>query len=121
MFESAKHCHELGATELVAHLQAGRLSLRDLVSEMLAHTEAVEGRVKAFAHHGREFVDLQTERLEPLKHAGLALPRLYGVPVAIKDNIDTADYPTEWGFAGARGRTPSADAYLVHKLRRAGA
>lgn len=115
------HCHEIGATELVNQLRAGSLSLDDYLLALQQFHEAVEPQVQAFAHQSREIVGLQAERLAALKHSGLPLPALYGVPIGIKDNIDTLDYPTELGFTGTRGRTPRVDALLVHKLREAGA
>jgi Asp-tRNA(Asn)/Glu-tRNA(Gln) amidotransferase A subunit family amidase len=113
--------HALGAEDLVAHFRQGSLSLLDYVAAMLAYTRAVEPGVNALVHHDANIVALQTERLESLRNAGSPLPPLFGVPIAIKDNIDTCDYPTEWGYAPASGRTPSVDAFLVHKLRQAGA
>ena len=113
--------HALGAEDLVALFRRGSLSLLDYVAAMLAYTRAVEPEVQAFAHHDANIVALQTERLDALRNVGAPLPPLFGVPVAIKDNIDTCDYPTEWGYPPASGRTPSVDAFLVHKLRQAGA
>src|SRR3981189_2787471 len=46
---------------------------------------------------------------------------LHGVPVGIKDIIDTADMPTENGSVLHAGRTPSRDASVVSLLRAAGA
>src|SRR5205823_922298 len=46
---------------------------------------------------------------------------LNGIPVGIKDIIDTADMPTENGTVLHKGRTPRADAAVVAKLRAAGA
>ncbi len=121
MPEITKNCHELGVTELVGHFGAGRLGLRDYAAAMQGYAQAVEPQVKAFAHYDEQVVNLQIERLESLKQSGSPLPRLFGVPVAIKDNIDTLDYATEFGFPAAHGRTPRVDALLVHKLREAGA
>lgn len=121
MTEARKYCHELGATELVALLEEGKLSLKEYVAAMHEYSSAAQPQVKAYAHYSRDIVDLQVERLEAVRQSGYALPALLGVPVAVKDNIDTEDYPTEYGYAGTSGRTPSQDAYLVHKLRAAGA
>lgn len=121
MTSEQKQAHEQGVTELVGHFKQGSLPLLDYVAAMLAYSRAVEPEVKAFAHHDANIVALQTERLEALRAAGAPLPPLFGVPIAVKDNIDTADYPTEWGYAPVSGRTPGVDAYLVHKLREAGA
>lgn len=119
--EVQKNCHELGVVELTDCFKQGSLGLRDYIAAMHTHCQAVEPEVKALAHYSKEFVDLQVDRLESLKNSGTPLPSLFGVPVAIKDNIDTHDYPTECGYAGYSGRTPSVDALLVHKLREAGA
>jgi Asp-tRNA(Asn)/Glu-tRNA(Gln) amidotransferase A subunit family amidase len=51
----------------------------------------------------------------------MPLGPLHGIPVAIKDIIDTADYPTELGSPLAAGRRPERDATVVAKLRAAGA
>ncbi|PKO61622.1 MAG: amidase, partial [Betaproteobacteria bacterium HGW-Betaproteobacteria-18] len=121
MTDTQKQAHEQGVTELAGHFKRGSLSLKDYALAMLAYTQAVEPEVKAFAHHDANIVAMQTERLSALSSAGAPLPELFGVPIAIKDNIDTCDYPTEFGYAPASGRTPGVDAYLVHKLRQAGA
>ena len=49
------------------------------------------------------------------------MPPLSGIPVGIKDIIDTSDFPTELGSPVFAGRRPSADAFIVSELRAAGA
>src|SRR5947208_4161580 len=46
---------------------------------------------------------------------------LLGVPVILKDNIDTADMPTTAGSVALGGSIPAKDAFIARKLRRAGA
>ena len=46
---------------------------------------------------------------------------LHGIPVAIKDNIDTVGMPTTGGTPTLAGAAPSADAHVIRKLRDAGA
>lgn len=46
---------------------------------------------------------------------------LYGVPILIKDNINTAEIPTSGGALAFRDNQPTTDAFVVDKLREAGA
>src|SRR6185295_4634429 len=55
------------------------------------------------------------------KLSGQPIEPLHGVPVGLKDIIDTADMPTENGSVLHAGRTPSRDAAVVTMLRAAGA
>jgi Asp-tRNA(Asn)/Glu-tRNA(Gln) amidotransferase A subunit family amidase len=119
--EGGKYLYELGATELVGHFARGTLELKEFAQAMMGFTQATEPDVQAFAHFSPEIIGMQLERLQSHRQADAAPLPLLGVPVAIKDNIDTEDYPTELGWDGALGRTPRVDAYLVHRLRAAGA
>ena len=121
MSQDGKYLYELGATELVAHLARGTVHLKEYAQAMMAFAQATEPDVQAFAHFSPEIVGMQLERLERSRQADTVPLALLGVPVAIKDNIDTEDYPTEYGYVGTQGRTPRVDAYLVHRLRAAGA
>ena len=53
-------------------------------------------------------------------HGPKARP-LFGIPVIVKDNIDTADMPTTAGSVSLGTSRPQSDAFIVQKLRRAGA
>src|SRR6185312_7654926 len=55
------------------------------------------------------------------KRSGKPIGSLHGVPVGLKDIIDTADMPTENGCALHKGRAPRTDAAVVTMLRAAGA
>ncbi|GAA4321411.1 amidase [Pigmentiphaga soli] len=83
----------------------------------LARIAAREPAVRAWAHHEPGQVLRQAAGLPPRTPA---MP-LWGVPVAVKDIIDTADMPTECGSRALAGRRPAADAAVVRRLREAGA
>ncbi|HSN91140.1 MAG TPA: amidase [Anaeromyxobacteraceae bacterium] len=109
--------HDLGAAEAVALLRSGRLSAEELARACLERIAAEEPRVGAFEHLDPAAV------LDAARRADAAGPRppLHGLPVAVKDIVDTSDLPTECGSPVHRGRRPGRDAACVARLRAAGA
>jgi Asp-tRNA(Asn)/Glu-tRNA(Gln) amidotransferase A subunit family amidase len=111
----------LTASEAAAEIAAGAVSAETYARACLARIEALDGELKAFAHLDREHVRAQARALDERRKQGHPLGPLHGIPVAIKDIIDTADYPTELGSPLAAGRRPRHDATVVARLRAAGA
>src|SRR5262250_1930565 len=112
---------KLTATDAGAEIARGAISAEDYTRACLDRIEAVDGEIKAFAHLDREHALAQARKLDERRLAGHPLGPLHGIPVAIKDIIDTADYPTELGSPLAAGRRTRHDATVVAKLRAAGA
>jgi Asp-tRNA(Asn)/Glu-tRNA(Gln) amidotransferase A subunit family amidase len=112
---------KLTATEAAAEIARGAVSAEDYVRACLERIEALDGEIKAFVHLDREHALSQARRLDERRKEGHSIGPLHGIPVAIKDIIDTADYPTEFGSPIAAGRRPRHDATVVAKLRAAGA
>jgi Asp-tRNA(Asn)/Glu-tRNA(Gln) amidotransferase A subunit family amidase len=111
----------LTASEVAPEIARGAISAEDYSRACLARIDAVEGDIKAFAHLDREHALTQARALDERRAQGHPIGPLHGIPVAIKDIIDTADYPTELGSPLAAGRRPWHDATVVSKLRAAGA
>src|SRR5215472_9184535 len=111
----------LTATEAAAEIARGAVSAEDYVRACLDRIEGLDGEIKAFAHLDREHALAQARALDERRIQGHPLGPLHGVPVAIKDIIDTADFPTELGSPLAAGRRPWRDATVVARLRAAGA
>ncbi len=112
--------HALSLTEAAAELRAGRLSVPELVADLLDRRDRVEPRVHAWAAvHSRGDLLRDVEALQA------SLPDrsdpLHGMPYAAKDMIDTADLPTEGGSAVLAGRRPDRDATCVAQARDHGA
>ena len=112
--------HELSATEAVEAMQCGELS-----SEK--YTAALLERAHACAHLNA-FITLPAEQiLASAREADRARARkeatgcLHGLPIAVKDAVNTQDMPTTMGTSSMRGFQPAQDAALVTALRRAGA
>jgi Asp-tRNA(Asn)/Glu-tRNA(Gln) amidotransferase A subunit family amidase len=87
-----------------------------LVEACLERIAARDGELAAWVHVNAEASLAQARALDRQP----ALGPLHGVPVGIKDIIDTADMPTEHGSPIYRGNRPRADAASVALLRRAG-
>lgn len=109
------------AQELRAALLEGRIAVRELVETCLARIEADEPRIRAWAHLDRDYAIAQAEALDDARRRGRPHGPLFGLPVGVKDIVDTADLPTEHGSPIFLARRPSRDAWLVSRLRAAGA
>ncbi len=109
------------ALSLRAKLAAGEITAEALVQACLARIADIDGEIGAWAHLEPEHALTQARTLDRLRATGLPLGPLHGLPVAVKDIVDTADLPTENGSGLLRGRQPEADATLVSLLRQAGA
>jgi Asp-tRNA(Asn)/Glu-tRNA(Gln) amidotransferase A subunit family amidase len=81
----------------------------------------VDGDVQAWAFLDPEYALEQARAADERRLSGAPIGPLHGVPVGLKDIIDTSDMPTENGSVLHAGRTPSRDATVVAMLRAAGA
>jgi Asp-tRNA(Asn)/Glu-tRNA(Gln) amidotransferase A subunit family amidase len=104
---------ELTATGAARQMRDGRLTPAELMESCLARIAEREGTVRAFAW------------FDPaLARAGSSAPRggpLHGLPIGVKDVLDTADMPSEYGSPIWRGWRPRADCAPVAWARAAGA
>lgn len=110
-----------GAVELRDRLAAGALSAVALVEACLARIEAVEPQVQAWAWLDADHALEQARALDRHRQSGRPIGPLHGLPVGLKDIIDTARIPTENGCALDAGRVPARDAFVVERLKGAGA
>jgi Asp-tRNA(Asn)/Glu-tRNA(Gln) amidotransferase A subunit family amidase len=104
----------LTASEAVAHLTAGKLTAEDLIRACLEQARA-GAEIKAWTWLDPEKAVAQARAVDRAGRKG----RLAGVPVGIKDIIDTVDMPTEHGSPIYRGNRPFADAACVALIRAA--
>lgn len=112
---------ELSAIELRDRLADGALRAAELAQACIARIEAREPAVAAWAWHDPDHVMAQAVTLDKYRATGRPIGPLHGLPVGIKDVIDTAGIPTENGTALDAGRVPVSDAFVVARLRQAGA
>ncbi|MFZ8985811.1 MAG: amidase [Steroidobacteraceae bacterium] len=108
---------QLTAAAAATEIREGRLSSEALVGDCLDTIARIDGAVRAFA-----WVDPE-QALEAARRRDAEPARgpLHGVPVAIKDMIDTADLPTQHNSPIYAGHRPARDAACVRTLRALGA
>src|SRR5271170_6351359 len=106
---------QLTASEAVARLEAGSLTAETLVRDCLDRAEA-RASVKTWVWLDPEQALVQARAADRAGRPGL----LKGVPVGVKDVIDTYDMPTQHGSPIYRGNRPFADASCVALTRAAG-
>lgn len=111
----------LSACAAAEGVREGRFSAEELVTSCLQRIDQSEAQVQAWTYLDPEHALKQARSADEMRAAGRALGPLHGVPVGIKDIIDTRDMPTEDGTALHSGRMAGADATVVARLRRAGA
>jgi Asp-tRNA(Asn)/Glu-tRNA(Gln) amidotransferase A subunit family amidase len=111
----------LSATEAARHIREGRLSSVDLVKACLARIDETDGEIKAWVYVDSDGALDMAEAMDNIRKSGRAIGPLHGVPVGLKDIIDTKDMPTQRGTPIFDGRQPDADAAVVERLREAGA
>lgn len=111
----------LSAAEMAKAVRDGQTTSEALVTAALDRIEARESHVGAWAHLDPELALRQARACDAAKRMVPVLPPLFGVPVGVKDIIDTGELPTENGTHIFAGRRPERDAFVVLQLKRAGA
>jgi len=111
----------LPAAEAARQIRDGRLSSEELVERCLERIREAEPTVQAWQFLDEEHALAQARAADERRRSGEPVGALCGIPVGIKDIIDTADMPTENGTVLHEGRTPRHDAAVVARLRAAGA
>jgi Asp-tRNA(Asn)/Glu-tRNA(Gln) amidotransferase A subunit family amidase len=112
--------HDLGIGAAAKAIRAGDISAEQLADALLARAATFAGL--------NAFITLDPDRVrEAARHAdrqrasNASLGPLHGVPLALKDNLDTADMPTTGGTPGLANNRPKRNAVIVDKLFGAGA
>jgi Asp-tRNA(Asn)/Glu-tRNA(Gln) amidotransferase A subunit family amidase len=113
--------YALSGAEAARLIRDGVVSSVQYVEACLARVREVDGNVEAWTFLDPEHAWAQAKAADEWRLLGRPLGPLHGVPVGLKDIIDTADMPTENGSPLHAGRTPSRDAAVVAMLRGAGA
>src|SRR5687768_2390879 len=117
----ASQLNWLSATDAARAVRDGAISSEQLVEACLTRIREAEPDVQAWQFLDPEHALRQARELDDRRRQGGPTGPLHGVPVGIKDIIDTTDMPTEDGTPLHAGRMPADDATVVAMLRAAGA
>lgn len=111
---------DLSASEAVARMSRGELAC-ECYAEALLDRCAQARHLNAFITLQPALVLEQARARDRERRAGAEPGPLFGLPIPVKDSINTRDYPTTGGTPALRAFRSGADAPLVAALRRAGA
>jgi mandelamide amidase len=111
---------ELSASAAVALMASGELSAETYATALLARC-GQGAHLNAFISLDAGQVLEQARAADAHRAAGKPLGPLHGLPVPVKDSVNTSDYPTTGGTNALRHFRPATDAACVTLLREAGA
>src|SRR5579872_6911852 len=106
--------------EMQAALKSGRVTSHELVLQYLARIATYEDKLHAAITINPNALN-EADELDRERKAGKIRGPLHGIPIALKDNIQTTDMPTTGGALAFAGFVPPYEATLTKNLREAGA
>ena len=111
----------MGIDSASTALTEGSLTALDLTEAVLARIDRLNPTLNAYVRVMAESARADARAADARAAAGKRLGPLDGIPIAIKDVIDTAGVVTTYGSINFRDHRPDADAHVVRQLRNAGA
>jgi amidase len=106
--------------QMQAAMARGELTSRELVTQYLVRLALYEDRLNAAIYVNPRALD-EADALDRERAQGKVRSPLHGIPVALKDNIQTTHLPTSGGALAFAGYVPPYEATLTRNLRDAGA
>ena len=109
--------------DMLKAMQTKLISSEELVNMYLARIAAYESTgpaVNAFIYQNPDAA-VEAHQNDLHRHPGRPRRPLEGIPILLKDNVDTFDMPTTAGSVALAGSRPPDDAFIARKLREAGA
>ncbi len=111
---------ELTASQALSAFQKGELSAENYAKALLARAQAC-GNLNAFINQSDEALLAAAREADRARAAGQSPAPLTGIPLALKDNIDTVLLPTSGGTPALKANTPPRNAPIAQTLFDAGA
>lgn len=111
----------MSAVDAAEAIRQGQISSVEMVQACIDRITETDNTIRAWAYLDPDIALAQAHEMDRIRKAGRATGALHGVPVGLKDIIDTRFMPTECGTTVFTGRRPDRDAMIVDRLREAGA
>ena len=111
---------ELTATEAVASMQRGEFSAESYANALLVRARQCAD-LNAFRTLEPDRVLEAARAADKRRGTGAVLGPMHGLPIPVKDSVNTADYPTSNGTRALRDFRPKTDADVLRPLKAAGA
>ena len=112
---------ETTVAELQLLMESEQLTAREIVESYLGRIEAVDDDLRSVLEANPDALEI-AEALDEERRAGTVRGPLHGIPVLLKDNIDTADkMTTTAGSLALEGSIAAEDSFVAARLRSAGA
>jgi amidase len=111
----------MSATKLASMIREKKVSAREVVEAHIARINAVNPLINAVVMRSFDRARIEASEADSLLSRGVIKGPLHGVPMAIKDSIDTEGVITTGGTIGRKNYIPEKDATAVARLRAAGA
>ena len=106
--------------QLQAGLDAGKFTSKQLVKTYLARIDSYDDRLDSIRTLNPRALRIAA-KLDAERAAGHVRGLLHGIPILLKDNVNTTDMPTTAGSIALKGSVPRHDATITKKLKAAGA
>ncbi|MBV1877551.1 MAG: amidase [Pseudomonadales bacterium] len=107
--------------DIAAAIRSKEITALRLVTEFLDRIEKVNGQLNALVYSNAEAAIKAATKADEELHQGTLRGPLHGIPMTIKDCLDTSDTVTTWGTTGRAEFRPGRDATCVARLKDAGA
>jgi amidase len=111
---------ELTIAEIHRQLQQGELTCKQLVLTYIEKIEQINDKTNAISYINPRALEIAKKLDDEFLETGVLRP-LHGIPIIVKDNIDTKGLPTTAGSISLLGYVPNDDAYVIKRLIEAGA
>jgi len=112
--------HTLTARELLVHLGKGELSSLEIVEALQARSDEVDPDVCGFVRQFRDEARQEARECDAARQRGENLGPLHGLPISVKESIDTQGVPSTLGLRSRLDSPAEADAVSVRLAREAG-